>query len=383
MRVLFVTPYYVPDLKYGGPPRKIHALGKGLVAAGHSVHVLTFATKACRPDSISIDGVAVRRLRWIGRGLKQLPVGFREIRRRVEEADVVECFGLYNMLSPIGASIATRRKAPFLVEPLGMYPPRAGNQLGKHAYNRFFTRQMVRDAAATVVASNNEVRDLEPIVPREKIFLRGNGIDVAQFARLPSGSALKRKLGIPEGERVVLYIGRLSPIKNLEQLIEAFGSANVTGAKLVLVGPGEREYEHRLRAMVSDKKLAQRVVFAGPLYEEEQKAALAIADLFVLPSLNESFGNAAGEAVAANVPVLLTDTCGIASLIHGRAGYAVPLGVESIAEGIRLMLKPEFRDQRTARREEVKRELSWDKPVQQTIALYERIVREIAEKRKR
>ena len=67
----------------------------------------------------------------------------------------------------------------------------------------------------------------------------------------------------------------------------------------------------------------------------DQKAALALADLLVLPSLNESFGNSAAEAVAAGVPVLLTDTCGIASMIHRRAGLAVPLGVEALAEGLR------------------------------------------------
>ena len=106
----------------------------------------------------------------------------------------------------------------------------------------------------------------------------------------------------------------------------------------------------------------------------DQKAALAIADVFVLPSLNENFGNAAGEAVAAGVPVLLTETCGIAPLIHKRAGYAVPLGVESLADGLRRMLDPSFRDEMTARREEVKRELSWDEPIAQQIALYERIV---------
>src|SRR5205823_8556264 len=89
---------------------------------------------------------------------------------------------------------------------------------------------------------------------------------------------------------------------------------------------------------------------------------------------NESFGNSAGEAVAADVPVLLTNTCGIAPLIDQRAGLAVSLGVKSLAEGLKVMLDPAQRAVLTARRQYVKRELSWDAPIQQTIELYEGIV---------
>ena len=137
----------------------------------------------------------------------------------------------------------------------------------------------------------------------------------------------------------------------------------------------------KLHSIVSERQLERRVTFAGPLYEEEQRAALGLADLFVLPSLNESFGNAAGEAVAAGVPVLLTNTCGIAPLIDRRAGLAVPLGVESLAEGLKVMLDPAQRDALTAQRERVKWELSWDDPVRQTEQLYQRIIEEKGERR--
>lgn len=377
MRICFATPYYVPELRFGGPPRKIHALAKGLLQHGHSIRVLTFRSSSdTAGDHNPVDGVLVERLRWIGRGLRQFPVNSRSARVAVADCEIVECFGLYNILSPFIASTAKRIKRPFLLEPLGMYPPRARNQLGKRIFNRLFTDKMVRDAAAVVVASETEAEDLKAIVKPEKIFRRRNGISIEEFAQLPPGEELKRRSGIENGERVVLYVGRLSPIKNLEQLIHAFERANVRGAKLILVGPGEVAYETRLRALVRQKKLDDRVIFAGPLYDDNQKTAFAAADLFVLSSLNESFGNAAGEAVAANVPVLLTETCGIAPLIHGRAGMAVPLGVASLAEGIRVMLDPVKRERFLVDREQVKRELSWDEPVAQTIGLYERILAE-------
>lgn len=390
MRILYATPFYVPELKFGGPPQKIHSLARGVNAAGHDVRVLTFDHAArTSAETNRIDGVAVQYLPWRGHGLRQFPTRRDMIASEARQADVVHCYGLYTALTPLAARAASRaasRAAVSIVqEPLGMYPPRARKQPVKRLYNALFSRRMLNSAAAVIAASAGEAADLRAFVPHANVVLRRNGIDVGAFTDLPSAEHLRRRWDIAAGEQVVLFVGRLSPIKNLEQLVAAFrrlkipsSSSKVEGARarLVLVGPAEPEYEKRLRALVDVEGISERVLFAGPLYEDGQKAALALADLFVLPSLNESFGNAAAEAVAAGVPVLLTDTCGIAPMIHGRAGMAVPLGLDSLADGLQKMLDPDFRSAMTARRDEVKRELSWDEPIAQTIALYEQIVAE-------
>lgn len=377
MRLLFVTPFYYPEHKFGGPPRKIHSLGRGLFKRGYQVRVLTFHSE--RPegmDKVEVDGISVTYLPWFGRGLKQWPRKTFRMLQAVEWAELVHCYGLYNFLCPMAGRSAKRSSRPVVLEPLGMYPARTGNAVAKHLYNAILTRWMVKAADALVAASAAEVRDLRMLAPKKDIVHRRNGVDVERFALLPSGDHLRGQWAIAPEEKVILYLGRLSPIKNLEQLIHAFGKADIPNARLVLVGPGEGAYEEHLRTVITRDRLESRVTFAGPLYDDDQKAALGLASLFVLPSLNESFGNAAAEAVAAGVPVLLTDTCGIAPLIHGRAGIAVPLGVESIANGMRMMLDPEIRAQMTARSEEVKRELSWEEPIRQTIELYEKIVAE-------
>ena len=138
----------------------------------------------------------------------------------------------------------------------------------------------------------------------------------------------------------------------------------------------EADYLRELQKEISESNCRERVFLRDPVYGEDLKAALGAVDLFVLPSLNENFGNSAAEAVAAGVPVLLTETCGIAPIIQGRAGLAVPLGVESFAEGLRLMMTSDMRDEVTAKREEVKRELSWDEPIEQTETLYKQVIKE-------
>lgn len=384
MRITFVTPYYYPEQKFGGPPGKIRSVARGLIQRGVEVTVLTFdSTHSANNARRCVDGVSVQYLSWVGRGLRQWPREASILSEAINLSNITHCYGLYNAIVPVAARSCRRYRKPLILEPLGMYPPRERNRAFKRLYNWTVTRRLVRQSKAVIAASQGEIDDLKQIVPLNKLVMRANGIDVAAFANLPAGDVLRQRWGLGIDERVVLFVGRLSPIKNIEQLIIAFADAGVPNARLILVGPlSEEGYVRRLRSLLVEKNLEKSVTVAGALYEEEQKAALGLADLFVLPSLNESFGNAAAEAVAANVPVLLTSTCGIAPLINGRAGLAVPLGVDALAEGLRQMLKSEVRDQMTARREEVKRELSWDEPIRQTIELYHRVIRENAERLK-
>jgi glycosyltransferase involved in cell wall biosynthesis len=76
------------------------------------------------------------------------------------------------------------------------------------------------------------------------------------------------------------------------------------------------------------------------------------------------------------VPVLLTETCGVAPMIHERAGMAVPLGTEALAGGLRAMMDAEQRAVLTRRRDEVMRELSWEEPLNQTERIYAKICKD-------
>src|SRR2546430_13403195 len=92
---------------------------------------------------------------------------------------------------------------------------------------------------------------------------------------------------------------------------------------LVFAGPDESGVEAELGQMARQLGVLSKVLFAGPVFGESKWAAYRDADVFVLPSRNENFGNTAAEAVAAGTPVIVTEQCGIAPLLADEAGLVV------------------------------------------------------------
>jgi glycosyltransferase involved in cell wall biosynthesis len=90
---------------------------------------------------------------------------------------------------------------------------------------------------------------------------------------------------------------------------------------LVMAGSQEDGYQKELEAL---SVYLGVVLFTSPLYGDGKWSAYCDADLFVLPSQNENFGNTAAEAIACGTPVLVMDRCGVVPLVDGRAGMVVP-----------------------------------------------------------
>src|SRR5437762_12483561 len=137
-----------------------------------------------------------------------------------------------------------------------MYPPRARNPIAKKAYNFLLTRWMMRRATAVIAASQGETAELGRIADPKKIVYRRNGIDVSAFANLPSGDKLRHMYDISPNEKLILYLGRISPIDHLQELSLAFAEAALPHRPPVLVGPiHEPAYEARLRALSATQHL--------------------------------------------------------------------------------------------------------------------------------
>lgn len=389
MRILKVTQTYYPYLNNGGPPAKVSGIAKMFVRRGHDVTVLTADRGSENNDAINtewkrekidlgwesfIDGVQTIYLPTIVsyRTATLNPRIFKFCDQLLTGYDVVHVYGLYDLLGCIVARSCVRRGTPYVLEPLGMFGPKIRSKRKKRLYGWLIGTHLFQRAKIVIASSESEREELVRggIAP-EKIVLRRNGLELAQFAPLPNRGEFRAKLGINEEVPLVLFLGRLSFIKGLDVLVRAFANVG-REAKLIIAGPDDQDgCAKSIRKLVSKLGLEQRIVLTGPLYGREKLQAFVDANLFVLPSRHESFGNAAAESVACGTPVLVTDKCGIAPFVDGQAGIVTPCDTEEIIKGINLLLDDKPLLLRFAGNcLPVARGLSWDEPVEAMERLY-------------
>src|SRR5207245_10651543 len=134
-----------------------------------------------------------------------------------------------------------------------------------------------------------------------------------------------------------------------EVLLRAFAelSEQFTGkpVRLVFAGPDEGGVKAQLEQLASQLGVRTRVQFPGPIFGEAKWAAYRDADVFVLPSRNENFGNTAAEAVAAGTPVIVTEQCGIAPLLADEAGLVVRHDTTALSNALaRILSEAQLRE---------------------------------------
>ncbi len=264
----------------------------------------------------------------------------RAVRAAVRGAAVVHVHALWEEVQHQAARAARRLGRPYVVRPCGMLDPWSLGQssLKKRLYLWWRLRRHLDRAAALHFTTPIE-RDLTaPLRLGAPAVVEPNGIRPAEFDRLPPRGEFRTRHGIPAGVPVCLFLGRVHPKKGLDLLVPAFAAAGDRG-HLVVAGPDDDGYGREVRAAVERAGLVGRVHFVGMLRGADKLAALADADLFALPSRQENFGNAVVEALAAGLPVVISDQVNLWPEIAAAAvGGVVPLDVAALAAELRRWL---------------------------------------------
>lgn len=401
MKILKVSQAYHPFLAAGGPPTKIRAIATRLARRGHEVTVLT-ADLGLRRAGANLAHFELERWGWTStedgvktiylqtlaqyRALMWNPGVIRFCREFAGTFDLAHLYGMYDLLGPLVARSCSRRGTPYVVEPMGMHRPIVRNLVLKKLYHRMFGDRLIREARFVIATSEQEREELAADgVARDRIVVRRNGIEAPE--RMPEHGQFRKRYHIPERARVILFLGRLVPKKSPDLLIAAFArwrtnSGAAIPAVLVLAGPSEDSaYDRRLQELCAESRLGDAVRFTGPLYGDEKWQAYRDADVFVLPSQNENFGNTAGESAACGTPAIVTDQCGIAPWIEGRAGMVVRHDAAAIENALAALLpQPDLKERFLAGCAQVTRELAWDEPVAQLESLYQGCVAEASQR---
>jgi glycosyltransferase involved in cell wall biosynthesis len=394
MRVLKTVQSYFPFQDRGGPVFKVRALARGLVHRGHVVTVLTADLGFTRGNGF---GLAVERCHWGWRAeedgveaiylstlshyraltLNPRVVGFCGASLR--QFDLVHFYGLYDLLGPAVSYFCRRQGIPYVIEPMGMYRPIDRSFQLKRLWHQSLGGAFWRNARRIIATSEMEQQELlDDGVNTEKLVVRFNGIEADNSTPQAARGGFRAKIGVSENEPFLVFLGRLIPRKGADILIEAFAEACPKSGKLVIAGPeGESGYRAQLEKRAGETGIEGRIFFTGPIYGEEKKALLADADIFVLPSRYENFANAAAEAMACGVPVIVTEHCGIRSLVEGRAGLVIKPEKRSLVEAMRRLIDDkELYARFVAGCHVVAEELSWDRLTQQMEGHYVEVLAE-------
>ena len=156
-----------------------------------------------------------------------------------------------------------------------------------------------------------------------KITLVPCGVDLEVFRPL-NQKAVRSSLGL-NGEKILLYVGRVEPIKGLDLLVETAAQMDSEdGVRMIVVGAdvnGDREMD-RVRQLAREKDLEDKIDFVGQVDHDDLPLYYNAADVCVVTSYYESFGLVALESMACGTPVVATRVGGLSTIIHhGRTGY--------------------------------------------------------------
>lgn len=311
----------LPDLRGGGVERIRLVLAREFARQGHQVEfVLMHATGDFLAEAerdFKVVDLATPRARNV------LPALVHYLRQRRPDALIAAMWPL-TVISPLAARMSGFRSTVLVSEHAMLshqYAPRGG--LHRLAL-RISTSLGYRLASARVGVSQGTCTDMAVLshLPTDRFTTIHNPVRPA-LRPAPGELSVANTLWANDGPRI-LTVGNLKPVKNHPLLLQAFARLNRPEARLMILGQGQSEAA--LRQIASDLGIADRVIFAG--FHSDPSPFYATADLFVLSSDHEGFGNVIVEALSFGLPVVSTDCpSGPAEILQrGQFGSLVPVG---------------------------------------------------------
>jgi len=348
MKILQVVPSYPP--KIGGVENHVFQLVSHLRARGHSVDLLT---SNLPPSTTSYSAYDIR-----------LPVLFNASGKWGE---IPICPSIFSKLATMRPDIVHVHTPPrFFAESTAFFFHFLSSNkipviVTYHLHNSSLKRlersvwwlhnrtlqRFVFDVADKIVLCNSQevnVLSREFGIKPDKIAVIPPGVDCDKFNPQKAKNNLLRQKGIA-GDKIILFSGRINPVKGLNFLIEAFQTVSRTfkNSKLVICGAETGNYKHELKMLTNTLGLSSRVVFLDPVSAEDYPSLLASCDIFVLPSMSESWPLSLAEALSMEKPVIATDVGGVKEIVqNNKTGLVIkPADTTALGDALIQLLQNE------------------------------------------
>jgi glycosyltransferase involved in cell wall biosynthesis len=326
-------------------------LARQWVERGHQVTVYTSDQQDERrrfsgPED-SLDGITIRRFRNPVNALAtrypflfHYPAGIaralQSVKGQFDIAHIAEARGPHNRWA---AKYLPLQGTPFVWSAYGgLAEGRGARQTYRKWHDRLFdTGSMVQTADGLIAQTVHEAEVYRRFgASPSRIRLIRLAVNFSEFEQLPARGGFRRRLGIGEREKLVLFLGRIHRTKGLPLLIPAFADVvrRMPEARLAVAG-WDHGFLSKARHLSSQFGLGDKVLFSGPVYGADRLTAYVDADVFALtPDVFEETSLAALEACACGTPCVVTGQCEIPGLDEAEAGSTVNYDRAQVARAL-------------------------------------------------
>ena len=251
-----------------------------------------------------------------------------------------------------------------------------GEHPRQQRYFRSFVPMLLRKSGAIVADSENTKRDIVTCygIEADRVRVVHAGYDKNRYRMGIDIEGVKEKYGLTS---YLLYVGNLSPHKNLLRLLQAFARiVREIPHKLVITGRKDPRFYPALEAEMQALGLQHRVMFLDYVRADELPSLYAGADIFVFPSLYEGFGLPPLEAMACGTPVIVSNVSSLPEVVGDAALMVDPYDVEGMAKAMYRVLSDDGLSKEMRRKGLERAKLfSWEKTAQSILKVCEEVHR--------
>jgi glycosyltransferase involved in cell wall biosynthesis len=386
MRILHVIPSV--SSQRGGPSFAVRMMAETIARHHVEVHIVATDDDGIGRATVPLEEALVENsvtYRYFQRQTTfytfSLPLT-RWLWNHVGEYDLLHIHSLFSYATLPAAWFAHWHGVPYIIRPLG-HLNRWGIQNRRAALKRLSLRwiegPILRRATLLHFTCEQERLEAAEVGVSGPTVIAPLGIDTTPFQQLPSMESFSIAHPQTQNNVRLLFLSRIDPKKGLDLLLAAFAKLRQSHPDIVLViaGDGDAAYLAELKALAQQLDIADAVIWTGFLTGRAKLAALAAADLFVLPSYSENFGIAVVEAMAAGLPVVISDQVGIHHEVSkGNAGLVTPCQVEPLRAALwQLVTNSTQRQQLGSNGKQLVEQLfSQSAMTQHLLAMYEQVL---------
>ncbi len=374
MKILHITPSFFPATGYGGPTSSGYGLCNSLVdIPGIELKVITTDSDGPFGNRFPVRSFPLRMpagydvyycRRWFGADIA--PEQLWRLPSMILWADVVHLTAVYSPPTIPTLLVCKLLRKPVVWSLRGALQRWQGTSRTrtKKAWESICNILCDRSRVVFHLTSEEEASASIASLKRASSIVIPNGVDI------PASSERAFR---PGGRLRLLYLGRLHPIKGLENLLHALERLDEK-VSLAICGNGDPIYEAQLKALTRDLSLNERVKFHGRISESERQNFFGNADACVIPSYSENFGMVVAESLAAGVPVVASTGTPWKRLDENGCGLWVQNSAEELATGIQCLLRLSLPDMGRKGRAWMQREFSWAGVGERMVSQYAELI---------